>query len=190
MKYTEYSDMGIEKLEIVKQCLDMSPLGLCLEIGTRKGGTALMTLEHENCQGLISVDPYGAKPYTDKNGIAPFIYPDQWYAETMVLLMQASLELNKLFVQFKITSQEYMKHNIEIWLEGKPNKTHNLKYSYVLLDGEHNDTTVQQEIDFFSKKMGKGGVLLVDNVDWLTLSLPESEGWQKPRQDMAYKIFN
>lgn len=180
------SDMGIEKLEIVKQALDISPPGIFLEIGTRAGGTAMMAIKSKQSSVVFSVDPYGSKPYIDTNGIAPFIYPDEMYRETLAKLSNLALQENKTFIQFKIPSQEYMSKSLNMWIVGNETTTHNAKYSYVLLDGEHNDITVSQEIAFFSDKMQPGGVLLIDNTDWLTLDFST---WYRPRHDMAYKIF-
>lgn len=180
------SDMGIEKLEVVKAALELSPKGIFLEIGTRAGGTALMALNAPQSEILISIDPYGSKPYIDTNGVAPFIYPDEMYRSTLFKLSKYAVEKNKTFIQFKLASQEYMAKSLNLWLLGNECSTHDIKYSYVLLDGEHNDKTVSEEIEFFSTRMATGGVLLVDNTDWLTLAL---EGWNKPRFDMAFRVF-
>lgn len=180
------SDMGIEKLEIVKQALNLSPAGIFIEIGTRKGGTAMMAILSKQSSVVFSVDPYGSKPYVDTRGIAPFIYPDEMYREALAKLSALALQEKKTFVQFKLPSQEYMSKSLNMWILGNEISTHNVRYSYVLLDGEHNDVTVSKEIDFFSDKMQPGGVLLIDNTDWLTLDFST---WHRPRNDMAYKIF-
>lgn len=180
------SDMSTEKLSIVKEVMALAPKGIFLEIGTRAGGTAIMGLKSPNSELLISIDPYGSKPYIDKNGVAPFIYPDEMYRNTLYKLSKEAIDNNKTFIQFKIPSQEYMAKNLNMWMLGKEVSTHNLKYSYVLLDGEHNDKTVSEEIDFFSTRMSSSGVLLIDNTDWLTLDF---SSWKRQRFDMAYKIF-
>jgi hypothetical protein len=180
------SDMGIEKLEVVKEALNLSPSGIFLEIGTRAGGTAMMAIKSQQSNVVLSVDPYGSKPYIDTNGIAPFVYPDEMYRATLARLSALALQENKTFVQFKIPSQEYMSKSLNMWIVGNEVTTHDIKYSYVLLDGEHNDVTVSKEIDFFYDKMQPGGILLIDNTDWLTLDFST---WHRPRHDMAYKIF-
>jgi len=180
------SDMGIEKLEVVKNAIELAPKGIFLEIGTRAGGTALMALRASNSELLISIDPYGSKPYIDTNGVAPFVYPDEMYRSTLYKLSKEAIDTGKTFIQFKIPSQEYMTKNLNIWILGKEIGTHDLKYSYVLLDGEHNDKTVSEEIEFFSRRMEESGVLLVDNIDWLSLDF---SSWIKPRHDMAYRVF-
>lgn len=180
------SDMGIEKLEIVKQALDLSPAGIFLEIGTRNGGTAMMAIRSKQSSVVFSIDPYGSKPYMDTRGVSPFIFPDEMYTETLAKLSALALQEKKTFVQFKLPCQEYMSKSLNMWILGNEIATHNVKYSYVLLDGEHNDTTVSREIDFFSDKMQPGGVLLVDNTDWLSLDFST---WHRPRYDMAYKVF-
>jgi len=182
-----HSDMEIEKLKIVKHTLDMAPDGIFLEIGTRAGGTAMMAIESIRSSIIFSIDPYGSKPYVNPNGIiAPFIYPDEMYRETLAKLSNLALQKNKTFIQLKISSQEYIDKNLNIWISGNQTATHNLKYSYVLLDGEHTDAAVSKEIDFFTNKMETGGVLLIDNVDWLRLDFLN---WHRPRYDMAYKVF-
>lgn len=180
------SDMGIEKLQVVENAMRLAPKGIFLEIGTRAGGTAIMALRANGSEMLISVDPYGSKPYIDTNGIAPFIYPDEMYRSTLHKLSKEAVDTEKTFIHFKMPSQEYMTKNLNMWILGKEIRTHDLKYSYVLLDGEHNDKTVSEEISFFSSRMVRGGVLLIDNVDWLTIDF---SSWSKPRNDMAYKLF-
>lgn len=188
-KVTQFSDMGREKLEVVASVLEQAPQGFFLEVGTRMGGTAILALDAPNCNTLISIDPYGSKPYQDPreaNMLAPFVYPDQMYLSTMQRLYSHALEVNKNFVHFKIPSQEYIKHDIKMWFDGFEYDKSNTKFAYVLLDGEHNDETVKLEIDFFSKHMIDKGILLVDNIDWLTLDF---SSWNSSRADMAYKIF-
>jgi len=182
----QLSDMGDEKLKVVKDCLLLAPKGVFLEVGTRRGGTALMALNTDNCEILIFIDPYGSKPYIDQNGVAPYVFPDQWWIESLSLISGKARELTKIVLPFKFTSYEYMDHNFELWLNGDTRFKDDLLYSYVLLDGDHTTEVVQKEINYFSTRMRKGGVLLVDNTDWMQLDLSD---WEKPRYDMAYKVF-
>lgn len=167
-----YSDMDIDKLQTVKNVLQLAPKGIFVEIGVRKGGTSLMALNADNCDYLISIDPY--LPFNDMAGNQIEMDP-VWYEDTKSLLETEAKKLDKRFTFFKKKSWEAIAMMKQIPL-----------FAYVLLDGEHTDSTVQMELNFFIPRMQSGGVILVDNIDWLSIDF---SGWEKPRFDQAYKIF-
>lgn len=169
----DFSDMGLEKLKIVKKVLRSAPKGTFVEVGVRRGGTSLMALNADNCNYLIAIDPY--VPFNDMQG-NPIEMNDQWFEETKKLLEKEANRLNKDIIFYKNTSSEAIGMMKQI-----------TNFAYVLLDGEHTKETVQEELDFFIPRMIKGGVILCDNIDWY----PEIEFdlWIKPRFDMAYRVF-
>lgn len=171
-----YSDMDVDKLGVVKTALELAPKGTFLEVGVRRGGTSLMAINAPNCDFLICIDPYIG--FNDMAG-NPIEMDKNWYREALGLISDEAEKLDKDFIFHKMTSKEFMD------LEDPDDK--DFQYSYVLLDGDHTSENVQREINYFSKRMKKGGVLLQDNTDWT----PEInyEGWEAPRFDMKYKIF-
>lgn len=170
-----YSDMDIDKLQVVKTVLELAPKGTFLEVGVRRGGTSLMALNADNCDFMICIDPY--LPFNDMQG-NQIEMDKEWYKEARTLLENEADKLNKGIIFHKMTSEEYM----DMLDEDETS----FRYSYVLLDGAHIDSIVQKEINYFSERMNEKGILLVDNIDWLTLNF---DGWEKPRYDMHYKIF-
>lgn len=181
------SDMGREKIEVVEECLKLAPEGIYLEVGTRMGGTALFAMQEPKSRVVISVDPYGDRPFRDMEGdYSKYKFPNTMYTDTMQQLFEYAKEYKKTFIPYKMTSQDFTQNSFGIWLDGEESKNTEVEYSYVLLDGEHTNEAVQQEIDFFAPRMKKGGVLLVDNTDWLTLPFSD---WNVSRYDMSYKIF-
>lgn len=182
-----YSDMGIEKLTVVEDVLKKAPPGFFLEVGTRLGGTAMLAMRTMP-QGshLISVDPYGSKTYYDKEGVAPFKFSDEMYLTALKGLSSFALAGNYSFTQYKMTSLDFLTSEAMLYIDGESRPLETLRFSYVLLDGEHVNNTVGTEIEILKDRMVTGGIILVDNIDWLTLDFND---WTKPRFDMAYKIL-
>lgn len=171
-KWQSYSDQGLDKLVPLKELMDKAPKGVFLEVGTRRGGTALMAMECPNSELVVCVDPYIG--FNDMAG-RPIEMNSLWFSEAFDLLTKEMLLHTKQFLFYKMTSENY------ISLGGSQEE-----YAYVFLDGAHVDDIVRKEIEYFTPRMQKGGILVVDNVDWLTLDFT---GWEKPRYDQAYKIF-
>lgn len=166
--------MGIEKLQIILGAMNNVPSGYFFEVGTRRGGTALMAIQHDKCEHLTCVDPY--KSFPDMSGNAIEMNPI-WFSEAYDLLQAEEFKTKKRFDFYKCTSKEFIDFTKDFTM---------LKYSFVLLDGEHTNEAVKAEIEYFSRRIDIGGVLFIDNIDWLTLDFT---GWEKPRYDMAYKVF-
>lgn len=166
----QHSDMGEEKLIILDDIMKMATKGIFCEVGVRRGGTSALALTQDNCEGLVCIDPY--IPFNDMNGKE--IEMDASFYDDAIKLLD-SVKGEKKYWFSKNTSEEFIRLN-----------QHLNEYAFVLLDGDHTDKTVQMEIDYFSRYMNKGGILLIDNIDWLTIDLSR---WEQPRYDIAYKIF-
>src|SRR6185369_7825183 len=94
----QYSDGDADKLTKLGHILSLahilSPGGPSLEIGTRCGGSALLSLQILDLMygpfpppPLFTVDPYGWKPYqTGDAGVIPGCYGDQEYLTAKRLL--------------------------------------------------------------------------------------------------------
>lgn len=185
----KFSDMGTDKLKVLTDALTKAPTdGIALEVGTRKGGSALLMCESKKgIDTVICVDPYGSKPYPDVSMNDQLDFNDQMYMDSMLMLYAAASMNKKTFIPYKMTSQMFMQSSPSVWIGGRlVNLAKDQVYSYVLLDGEHNWTSVTNEINFFSPLVKPGGVIVVDNADWFA-ELPH---FDYPRQDMAIRTFS
>lgn len=165
-----YSDMRAEQLMFVGQQLIMAheaaPGRISIEVGTRKGGSALLLLQvlmrlyRPPFPLLVSVDPYGGKPYHGGDAIVPMLYGDDTYTE-----MRQRLASWPFHVHFKLTSLVFARQLLgqEIWSQGRSQLLTDL--AFVLLDGEHDLETVRAELSYFKPVMAKGGRIVIDNID-------------------------
>lgn len=188
------SDMGPEKLIVVEQLLATVPHGIYLEVGTRMGGTALLTLSMmDESSLLICVDPYGNRTYSDRDTATATSFTDNMYLSTIERLSNYCIQSNKSFQHFKMTSEEFLSGEFNIYDRGEKQLAQNYDYDYVLLDGDHSDDTVAYETTILRDRMQPGGVVLIDNFDWLSGELKAklvTQGYVVVRDgDMAYKRF-
>lgn len=182
--YREFSDMGVEKLVFVQQMMDKAPVGRFLEIGTNEGGTALMAIDSENSNEVISVDPYGGVDFIGLGGgISEYRFDDRKYTRAMALLYKRAWEKNKVFIQYKTTSASFLDSTLDFWSNTQKTTIEQLTFSFVLLDGDHTTANVINELAKLQKRMVKGGVVLIDNVDWLDRELLPA--YESLRFDMA-----
>lgn len=189
--FTAYSDMGVEKLKFIVDSLDLinttDTLGIGLEIGTRLGGTAMLALTHHKIKCLISIDPYGDIPYKDyiTNTEISLHFDEQMEMEAQININKTALELNKFFTHYKLKSLDFLRLNFDFCYKSIQYNINDLKYDYVLLDGEHNDYVVSNEYLQLKKRMNIGGIIVIDNIDWLNdLSFLANSNIVKQRQDM------
>ena len=180
------SDMGEDKLEHVQEVMQKAPEGYFLEIGTRLGGSAMLAMAQDHCYTSITVDPWGAKPYPDMNGTTSNSYDETMAREAMLNLSRFAVKSQKNHIHYRTEAKEFWGIDHSLWLFGSCYRLQGLKFSFVLLDGEHNDEAVLSEIEVLKQRLVPGGVILVDNTDWLSVEL---EGWEAGRPDMRYKIF-
>lgn len=142
-----------------------------LEIGTRKGGSALFLMQaiidsNNPNRPLITVDPFGSKPYNwDDKKEDGNPYDDKMYKETMFRLSKFAFENNVLHIHYKMTSSNFIKifPQIEIWSSYKFNQN---MFAFVYLDGDHSTGTVEMEIGWFMNKIVSGGILLLDDFEF------------------------
>lgn len=133
-----------------------------LEIGTRAGGSAFALLKviekfFANTATLITVDPYGDKPYDDK----PWLYGDQFYVKMKKLLASYTNHIH-----YYMTSGNFIFaiKRLTFWRHGK--KCDFTKFSFVYLDGSHQPQAVRFEIESLFPKIISHGYLVVDNTDY------------------------
>jgi glycosyltransferase involved in cell wall biosynthesis/2-polyprenyl-3-methyl-5-hydroxy-6-metoxy-1,4-benzoquinol methylase len=143
-----------------------------LEIGTFKGASALVWLKLLKALGrttpVITVDPYGGKPYEGGNGSGEALYT----GETFVAMKRLLAEFPNHF-HFPIGSMGFLcRYPADVvWHEGRaiPLDT----FAFALLDGQHDARTIERELQYLLQgahlthrsRMAPGGVIVVDNID-------------------------
>ncbi len=167
------------------------PNGLSVEVGTRRGGSALQFLRvlrglyagHQE-PTLITVDPYGYKPY--ESGI-PGVEKVPLYGENEYLAMKSSLVEFSNHMHFSLESLEFFSRMLGCphWAPGeKPylSPTQPGKFplgeaklmgslTFCLLDGDHSASTIAAELHRLLVPWRSGvwmnprGIVVVDNVE-------------------------
>jgi predicted O-methyltransferase YrrM len=136
-----------------------------LEIGTRAGGSALLMMEAIRHQDrvFVTVDPYG-KTYKS-GGDWPAIGEDT-YRDTMKVLFETAWLNHITHVHYRMTSQCFMDINPAsyLWIENRLIKE---QYGVVYLDGEHVDSVVMAELNFFIPRMHDNGLIIIDDVSYI-----------------------
>jgi hypothetical protein len=143
-----------------------------VETGTRNGDSAMVILKGILDSGkkrwLFTVDPYGDKPY----GIGSIVsstygYDEQHYRNAMMSLSKYAWDNDLLHYHYRMLSQEFhlISEQTEFW--HKANKVQH-KYGFVYLDGEHTFNAITKELEFFLPRLVKGGVVIVDDISFIT----------------------
>ncbi|HVH08751.1 MAG TPA: class I SAM-dependent methyltransferase [Gemmatimonadales bacterium] len=136
-----------------------------LEIGTRSGGSALLTLRvladvyrHAPHRPLVlTVDPYGARPYEG----APFTYDDRHY-----VAMKRALARYPNHIHYMMDSTLFLAEldRLYLWIGGRRQPLERFTLAY--LDGSHDPDVVWHEIEALVPRIVPGGSLVVDDTDW------------------------
>ncbi len=132
-----------------------------LEIGTRRGGSALALLKVIEAlypdTVLVTVDPYGNKPYDSK----PWKYGDDFYVEMKNLL--ASYENH---IHYHMTSEDFLDilDQVHYWSQRKEHDFS--RFSFIFLDGSHLPENILFEFENLLPLLIKGGYLVIDNTDF------------------------
>lgn len=147
-------------------CLVEIP-GHVLEIGTWKGATALAFARIMAALAphhfLVTVDPYGDKPYQGIQG-EHVLFGDKEY-----VAMRTRLAPVAKHVHFKTTSAEFLdlaaQHRCGTWNEGTVMTFS--PFSFVLVDGDHDAASVMADVHFLMDHdlVRRGGIVIVDNVN-------------------------
>lgn len=150
-------------------------LAAFVEVGTRSGNSAFALLsaikESEKPRWLFTIDPYGFKPYQDSRAIhTDNDYGEQHYRNAMRGLSQYSYDNNLLHCHWRLTSFDFMKiaDSITFWWDGHSRP---MKFGFVFLDGEHHNDVVMPEVNWFKERTVDGGVIVIDDVQHLDLTL-------------------
>ena len=144
-----------------------APGGLSVEIGTRRGGSAwlcLKILEHLYPAAvrpmLLTVDPYGGKPYQGGDMTLKDAYGDADYLRAKRLLM--SFPNHAHYFMEGVTFFHFL-GGTSYWQHQERRRVDQL--TFALLDGDHDHETVENEFNLAWKRLAPGGSILIDNVD-------------------------
>lgn len=182
------SDMAPEKVDALGELMKQAPKGLFVEIGIREGGTSVLALECPNSSAVLGIDPYGGRGYSSKDGpnLTYGMYQDDMYSRAMERIFKRARELNKVYVSHKTTSELFTKVGATYYF-GEELTNKDLRYAFVLVDGDHRDESIYNAIEHFGTQMMQGGIICVDNTDWMKFPLDES--WLDLDPVSKYKIF-
>lgn len=132
-----------------------------LEVGTRRGGTALLMLKIVKRAFkdtvVVTVDPYGNKPYDHK----PYQYGNRFYTDMKELLASYANHIH-----YHLTSQELIGilDKVTYWYKGRHRNFS--RFSFIYLDGSHLPGVVKMEFHDLFPRLIPGGQMLVDNTDF------------------------
>jgi hypothetical protein len=169
-----HSDMGLPGqtylLESFFLAHSLTPHGLSVEFGTRKGGSALLQLlaledmyRPAPPPFLFTVDPYGGKPYS---GGGPETGPRRvLYGGAEFSHMKALLARFQNHVHFYMESLEFLKVIPMIGYWRDSGRREFAPVSFAFLDGDHDADTVGAEVAGLLPFMSRSGIILVDNFD-------------------------
>ena len=159
---TEAAPLSDTPLVLLRWMVETGRPGTILEIGTHRGGSAiaLMSLVPGPEHFLVTVDPWGGKPYHGE--ASPLDWNDDAQREAMVNLSIAAARHGVNWHHLKMTSDEALSFmsGRTAWYGGvcRP-----YGFDTVFLDGEHWWTTMRSELIRILLKPTT--VIFVDNVN-------------------------
>jgi len=162
-----------------------APGGLSIEIGTRRGGSALLWLWLIDImyQGaprpvLFTVDPYGDKAYNGGDVVGGHFYGDEHYLAAKALL--AGYPNHAHFLMTSLTFLGRMR-GMSYWRRGEHRHAGEKDVTFAFLDGEHDVSTVNDELGWlWDNWMREGSLVLIDNVS--------NDPATRPFLEEAYKV--
>lgn len=134
--------------------------GNFLEIGTHVGSSSVILMEElKEDNFLVTVDPWGDKPYVKSN----CLYGDDFQRQAIKTLSGLAFDKKKNWTHFKMLSLDFLTRiqPCQTWYGGK---SLSYDWSLALLDGEHTFETVKREISLLLPYMRRGSVLIVDDL--------------------------
>lgn len=158
-------------LDKAKHLPDSTPF---VEVGTRSGGTTLLFLHAIANSGkprlMFSIDPYGFKPFMQGNRTLYDLYGEHYWKIAAKHIANMCADSNLIYYShWKITSLDFIKiyDQIEIWHNGEVFRD---KFGFVYLDGDHCESTISQELAWFSPRLHQFGSIIVDDSEHILYS--------------------
>ena len=149
--------------DLIRWMVETGTQGNVLEIGTHQGGSAiaLMSLVPDNEHFIVTVDPWGRKPYYGGSE-----YDDDIQRLALETLASASLRHGINWHHFKMSGIDFMKlssrEELQPWYAGAQRLN---RFSTIFLDGDHNIDVVLSEFEEAIKLTEYGGVIFIDNIN-------------------------
>lgn len=138
--------------------------GNVLEIGVAGGGSALCLMELVENQDnfIVTVDPWGSKPYATSGAR----YGENFQRGALAVLGEWANKANVNWHHFKMDSRDALALMAEsvCWYGGQARE---YKWSTVFLDGEHTIEYVTDELNLLTMtdNLAAGGVIFIDNAN-------------------------
>ena len=165
---------GVDRVLVSKCCEHISKnkiAGAIIEIGTRRGGGAVMiaeALERFNSTNrlFVCVDPYGHIEYQDTDGPPQtFDYTNAMRDETIPKLHEHIGGMGFNFIFLNMEDTEFFSRfpdGIPVYSYRKQIENN---YAFVFLDGPHAVEPIKLEIEYFLPKIPTGGIILFDDTN-------------------------
>ncbi|OGR84838.1 MAG: hypothetical protein A2901_03985 [Elusimicrobia bacterium RIFCSPLOWO2_01_FULL_54_10] len=164
--------------------------GLCLEMGTRRGGSAKIIINSliENGdlgRSLLCIDPYGDIVHANEEGKFDRVdYTNRMRSDTMRNLYKFAHGKPVDLYLITLEDTEYFKR----FADGYPiyNKEKQLinKYALVFFDGPHDIESVMKEIEFFQPRSPKGSLWVFDDIN----KYPHDEAIEPKLFELGWKL--
>jgi len=143
-----------------------------LEIGVRSGGGSLnihnVLSKFDSESILLSVDPYGDKIYKTGTKEIYMGYSEQHYKDAIRLIAENTTSKCP-WLLYRMTSTDWIHNNISIYQSKQIYNNQKIKYSAVILDGEHETKIVSKEFEYFKNSLIDGGIIIIDNISQIVL---------------------
>lgn len=170
------SDMAPDQLtflaDVFQEAHERTVGGLSIEVGTRKGGSAWLMLsmlremyDDATRPMLLTVDPYGDKPYLGGDEVAPGGAGVGLYGPHVYRAARHWLAEFPEHAHYYMTSETFFQRLLgsEYHLRGEAREIDDL--AFVLLDGDHTAEAIVTELGWTMAHMQPGGIILIDNAD-------------------------
>jgi len=167
--------------------------GMCVEIGLRRalGTKYIIDAVREFCPNkqVISIDPFGSILYIcrEPDGPCRLDYDNTMKREALSAIHQY-VEQNPVNYQFiNSTDTQFFKR----YADGVPvyelEERLETKYSMAHLDGPHSVAHICSEIDFFTPRMDKGAMLVIDDAIDEFFDIAKVERYMIGKFDLEFK---
>jgi hypothetical protein len=146
--------------------------GLCVEIGTRRGGSAKIIIDslvtgQDFGRTLVCMDPYGNIFYKAREGNEIRIdYTNKMRNETQAHLHAYALDKPVNVFLLVLEDVEYMKRFADGYPVYDEQKKLLTEYAFVFFDGPHDVESINREIDFFSGRSVRGTIFVFDDINY------------------------
>ncbi len=164
--------------------------GLCLEIGTRRAGSAKITINALLANGdlnrsLLCVDPYGNIVHANEEGLhARVNYTNDMRKDTQRNLYKFAHGKPINVYLLIMEDAEYFRRFADGYPVYNDVKEIVNQYALVFFDGPHDVETVVNEIEFFKSRSPKGAMWVFDDIN----KYPHDEAIEPKLFELGWKL--